>query len=92
LRRRRLADKVLPMSQPIQETIKQYQTIGDTPDNWQQTVTFCQFDPSLGALTAVDVGLAADVIGNVSVVDLGPLPATVTARLSSDLSVQSPGG
>jgi hypothetical protein len=80
------------MSQPIQETIKQYQTIGDTPDNWQQTVTFCQFDPSLGALTAVDVGLAADVIGNVSVVDLGPLPATVTARLSSDLSVQSPGG
>lgn len=87
-----MAAKVLPMSQPIQTTIKQYQTIGDTPDNWQQTVTFGQFDPSLGTLTSVDVGLAADAIGNVSVVDLGPLPATVTAAVSSDVSVQSPGG
>ncbi len=80
------------MSQPTETTIKQYQTIGDTQDNWQQTVIFGQFDPSLGTLTAVDVGLAANAIGNVSVVDLGPLPATVTATLSSYVSAQSPGG
>ena len=80
------------MSQPIQTTIKQYQTIGDTPDNWQQMVTFGQFDPSLGTLTSVDVGLAADAIGNVSVVDGGPLPATVTAALSDYVSAQSPAG
>lgn len=80
------------MNAPTQTTIKQFQTIGDTPDNWQQTVDFGQFDPSLGTLTALDVGLTTDAIGNVSVVDLGPVPAIVTAALTSGVSVQSPAG
>jgi hypothetical protein len=80
------------MSQPTQTTIKQYQTIGDTQENWQQTVIFGQFEPSLGTLTAVDIGLAANAIGNVSEVDLGPLSATATATLSSYVAARSPGG
>ncbi len=80
------------MSQPIETTIKQSQTIGDTSSNWQQTVTFGQFDPALGTLTAIDVGLTADVTGSVSIESLEAAPSTVTVSQRGFVAVDSPTG
>jgi hypothetical protein len=80
------------MSQPIGTTIKQFQTIGDTSSNWQQMVTFGQFDPALGTLTAIDIGLTADVTGSVSIESLEAAPSTVTVSQTGFVSVESPTG
>lgn len=56
------------MAAPAQ-TSKQVQSVGDTPADWSQTLDFGQFDPSLGTLDGIDVGLAADVTGSVAITE-----------------------
>jgi collagen type I/II/III/V/XI/XXIV/XXVII alpha len=73
-----------------QTTPKQQQTVGDTTTDWSQTVTFGQFDPSLGTLQGIDVELTADVTGSVAIESMEAAPSTVTVSLPSTVSVNSP--
>ncbi len=71
---------------------KQQQAIPDSASDWSQTITFNQFDPSLGALQAIEVGLTADVAGAVAIESLEAAPASVSVALSGLLTVKDPAG
>jgi hypothetical protein len=71
-------------------TILQQQTIADTPSNWSQTVTFAPFDPTLGTLTDVQIGVTAEVTGTVSLENLGPTSGTDYVSLPGTVSVFGP--
>src|SRR5271170_1321060 len=73
-------------------TILQQQTIAETTSNWSQTVTFAPFDPSLGTLTDVQIGVLAEVTGTVSLEDLGPTGGTDYVSLPGTVSVFAPDG
>jgi hypothetical protein len=72
------------------DTIAQTQTIADTPDTWSQSLDFAQFDPSLGTLLNINIGLAGDVDGSVSIENLEAAPAVFSVALSSLISVAGP--
>jgi len=65
----------------IAPTTKQSQIVADTPTDWSQTVTFAQFDPAQGSLLGIDVGLTADITGNVAIESLEAAPSTVSVAL-----------
>ena len=71
-------------------TVLQQQTIAETPSNWSQTVTFAPFDPSLGTLNDVQIGVTAEVNGTVSLEDLGPTSGTDYVSLPGTVSVFGP--
>jgi len=71
-------------------TIEQSQTIADTAGNWLQMLDFGQFDPSLGSLLNINVGLVGDVDGSVSIENLEAAPAVFTIALPSLVSVATP--
>jgi collagen type I/II/III/V/XI/XXIV/XXVII alpha len=71
-------------------TILQQQTIAETPSNWSQTVTFAPFDPTLGTLTDVQIGVTAEVTGTVSLDNLGPTSGTDYVSLPGTVSVFGP--
>lgn len=75
-----------------QTTVLQQQTIADTSADWSRTLRFAQFDPTLGTLQDVRVGIAATVDGAVSVESLEATPSTVGAALSGLVSVTGAGG
>jgi hypothetical protein len=72
------------------DTIAQTQTIADTPGTWSQSLDFGQFDPSLGTLLNVNIGLAGDVDGSVSIENLEAAPALFSVALSSLISIAGP--
>jgi collagen type I/II/III/V/XI/XXIV/XXVII alpha len=76
----------------ISTTVLQQQTIVPTASNWSQTVTFAPFDPTLGTLVDVQVGIAAAVIGSVSLENLGVTSGTDTVSLPGLVSVFDPSG
>jgi hypothetical protein len=71
-------------------TILQQQTIAETPSNWSQTVTFAPFDPRLGTLTDVKIGITAEVTGTISLENLGPTSGTDYVSLPGTVSVFGP--
>jgi hypothetical protein len=75
------------MPTPIQTTAQQIESINDTPTDWLRPLAFQQFDPSLGTLQGIDVGLTADVAGSVSITSLESAPSTATASFTSDDAV-----
>jgi collagen type I alpha len=74
------------------KTVLQQQTVGDTATDWSQTLAFRQFDPTLGTLQAVDVGLTVDLTGSVSIESLEAAPATISVLQTGNVSVASPTG
>ncbi len=74
-----------------QTTVLQQQTIANAPADWTRTVTFAQFDPTLGTLQDVRVDIAATVGGAISVESLEATPATIDAALSGQLGVSTGG-
>ena len=76
----------------ISTTVLQQQTIVPTGSNWSQTVTFAQFDPTLGTLVDVQVGITAAVTGSVSLENLGVTSGTETVSLPGTVSVFDPSG
>lgn len=70
----------------------QQKSVSDRPTDWSQSLTFSQFDPSLGSLSSIGVGLTADVMGSVSIESLEAAPSTVNAALNSNVAVSSPTG
>ena len=73
-------------------TVLQQQTIVPTASNWSQTVTFAPFDPSLGTLVDVQVGISAAVTGSVSLENLGATAGTDNVSLAGSVSVFDPSG
>ncbi len=71
-------------------TILQQQTIAERPSNWSQTVTFAPFDPALGTLTDVQIGVTAEVTGTVSLENLGPTSGIDYVSLPGTVSVFGP--
>ncbi len=72
-----------------QTTVLQQQTIANTPADWSRTVTFAQFDPTLGTLQDVRIDVAATVDGTVSIESLDATPATITGGLSGVVGVST---
>ena len=66
--------------------------ISDAVAGWSQNVTFAQFDPTLGTLLDVRVGLTGDVSGSVSVESLEQVASWLTASLPGRITVTGPGG
>src|ERR1039457_2029679 len=73
-------------------TVLQQQTIATTTSNWSHTVTFAPFDPTLGTLVDVQVGITADVTGSVSLENLGATSGTAVVSLPGEISVFDPSG
>jgi hypothetical protein len=71
-------------------SILQQQTIAQTTSDWSQTIAFAPFDPSLGTLTDVQIGVTAEVTGTVSLENLGPTGGTDYVSLPGTVSVFSP--
>src|SRR5271166_1967339 len=72
------------------QTPVQQQAVGERPTDWSQTLAFSQFDPSLGTLQSIGVGVTADVAGSISVESLEAAPSAVSASLNSSVAVNSP--
>jgi hypothetical protein len=75
-----------------EQTILQQQSIADTPTDWQQVLPFEQFDPSLGTLDSINIGVTADIAGSVSVESLEAAASTVDIGQFGNLSVNGPTG
>ena len=75
-----------------QQTILQQQSIADTSTDWQQVLPFEQFDPSLGTLDSINIGVTADIAGSVSVESLEAAASTVDIGQFGNLSVNGPTG
>ena len=73
-------------------TVLQRQTIATASSNWSQTVTFAPFNPALGTLVDVQVGITAAVTGTVSLENLGATAGTVDVSQSGTVSVFGPDG
>lgn len=73
-------------------TVAQRQTIGETPAKWSQAVTFAPFDPVLGTLVDVQVGITAKATGSVSLENLGVTSGTDSVALRRTVPVFDPGG
>lgn len=74
------------------QTITQQQTIADTAGSWSQSLTFDQFDPSLGTLLNVNVCLAGDVTGSIDLENLEAASANFSLALPGWISLQGPDG
>lgn len=74
------------------QAIFQQQTISGSETDWSRTAEFARFDPSLGALQSIGIGITADVTGNLSIESLEAKPSTVSASLSVDMTATSSTG
>ncbi|HEY8288900.1 MAG TPA: choice-of-anchor E domain-containing protein, partial [Acetobacteraceae bacterium] len=79
------------MTDPV-ATVLQQQTISDVTTGWTQTVSFARFDPSLGTLVDVRVGLTGDVTGNSAIENLGPVASAVSLAFPSIIALAGPDG
>jgi len=70
----------------------QQQSVPDAATPWSTDLTFNQFNPSLGTLDGINVGLAGDLNGSVSIENLQSGPASVDVTLSGTLGLGNPGG
>jgi hypothetical protein len=73
-------------------TVIQTQTIADTTTDWTLPSTFAQFDPSLGTLVDVRIGVTGDVNGTASIANVGAAATAVELSIPVDFAVFSPDG
>jgi fibronectin-binding autotransporter adhesin len=60
--------------------------------DWMQNLAFTQFDPSLGTLDAVLIGISGDLSGSIAIENLGPTAASFFSVLAAGVTVDAPGG
>jgi len=65
-------------------------TVAMTTTNWNDNLTFSQFDPSLGTLTGINFLLEGDVLGNVRFESLDAQPADVHTYLQAKITLSRP--
>lgn len=75
---------------PSDSTVIQTQTIADSKPDWDQLVSFAQFDPSLGTLVDVRIGITGDVDSTASIENLGAAAASVGLSVPVTFEVFSP--
>ena len=73
-------------------TILQTQTVADSASGWSVPLSFGQFDPSLGTLSDIDVGIVGDVSGTAAIQNLGATAASLQIDLPSTIDVATPDG
>lgn len=66
-------------------------TIPDATTDWTQQIAVPRFDPSLGTLYAINVGLAGDLTGSLAVENLGNTSLIATAQQAVEITVALPG-
>lgn len=72
-------------------TITQTQTVADSPTDWDTTLAFQQFDPTLGSLQAVGLSLTGDIGGTVSIENLQPDAVSNTVSILGTVAASTPG-
>ena len=65
-------------------------TVNLASTNWNDTVSFPQFDPNLGTLLSVTFELGGHVEGSAKFESLDNAPATVTMNLAAEIDLQRP--
>jgi Hint domain len=73
-------------------TVLQTQTVATETTDSTQPISFTQFDPSLGTLVDVRIGVVGDVNGTASIENLGAAATPVQISLPVDFEVFSPDG
>jgi collagen type I alpha len=73
-------------------TVVQTQTIADTTTDWTLPSTFAQFDPSLGTLVDVRIGITGDVDATASIANVGAAATPVELSIPVGFAVFSPDG
>jgi hypothetical protein len=73
-------------------TVLQTQTVADTTTDWAQPITFAQFDPSLGTLIDIRIGVTGDVNAAASIENLGAAAAAVGLSIPVNFDVFAPDG
>ena len=77
---------------PPDTTVLQTETIAPTQGEWSKSVTFAPFNPFLGTLVDVQIGITSEVTGSVSVENLSPAVGTIAVALDGDVNVYGPDG
>jgi hypothetical protein len=72
--------------------ILQTQTVADSAPGWSVPLSFGQFDPSLGTLSSIDVGIVGNVTGIAAIQNLGATAASLQINLPSTIDVAAPDG
>jgi hypothetical protein len=72
--------------------ILQTQTVAVSAPGWSVPLSFNQFDPSLGTLSDVDVGIVGDVTGTAAIQNLGATAASLQINLPSVIDVAAADG
>ena len=75
---------------PTLTTSLQVRTIADLLADWTQSFSFFQFDPSLGTLQGIHIGLTGDVAASAAIENLGSAPATVTVSMPGTINLIGP--
>jgi hypothetical protein len=75
-----------------ESTILQTQTVADSAVGWSVPLSFNQFDPSLGVLSSIDVGIVGDVTGTAAIQNLGATAASLQVNLPGTIDVAAPDG
>ena len=71
-------------------TVQYDDTVNLASTNWNDTVSFPQFDPNLGTLLSVTFELGGHVEGSAKFESLDNAPATVTMNLAAEIDLQRP--
>ena len=80
------------MPAELKTTILQQQTIATDVGTWLKSLSFNQFDPTLGNLLNIRVSIADTVVGSLGIENLSPTKATVAASVTGGVSVSGPAG
>ncbi len=83
---------VFAMPKPTVTTAVQMQRVADQTTGWGMTITLDGFDPSLGALEAVNVSLAGDSVGAIDAENLDGVSGAVTIGQVATLSLAAANG
>ena len=80
------------MPAELKTTILQQQTIATDVGTWLKSLSFNQFDPTLGNLLNIRVSIADTVVGSLGIENLSPTKAIVAASVTGGVSVSGPAG
>lgn len=72
-------------------TTAQTFVIPDSRTDWTQQIAVSRFDPSLGTLYAINVGLVGDATGGFAVENLGNTSITATTQQAAKITLGLPG-
>ena len=74
----------------MSESITQTQTVAPTMADWTQVLNFGQFDPSLGTLVDVRIGITGAAGVTLAIENLGSSAGSFSVKVPSDFTVVGP--